>query len=83
MTAVHPRLDRVVIEITEHTAIENDAAALAAIKGARAREAFIAVDDAGSGYASLQHIMRLRLTPLTKPSPHDGVCAVVRTPLGQ
>ena len=48
----------VVIEITEHTIIENyDAlkSALRDIPGVK-----VAVDDAGSGYTSLQHIVQLR-----------------------
>lgn len=54
------RLDRLVIELTEHNAVEHFKVAHTAIKGARQRGALLAVDDTGSGYASLQQVMRLR-----------------------
>lgn len=52
-------LHRVVLEITEHAAVENyvvlrDTLALARADGLR-----IAIDDAGAGYASLHHIIEL------------------------
>jgi EAL domain-containing protein (putative c-di-GMP-specific phosphodiesterase class I) len=50
---------RIVLELTEHAAVDQYddlLAALAELRGAGMR---IAVDDAGSGYASLQHILRL------------------------
>ena len=50
---------QVVLEITEHTAIDD----YAAIRAALARidpPVQVAVDDAGSGYASLRHILALR-----------------------
>lgn len=54
------RLDRVVIELTEQVAQWNFKLALTALKAARRRGALLAVDDAGSGYASLPQMMRLR-----------------------
>ena len=60
LVATRPRLDRVVIELTEHSAIEHFKIAHTAIKMARQRGALLAVDDTGSGYASLQQVMRLR-----------------------
>jgi EAL domain-containing protein (putative c-di-GMP-specific phosphodiesterase class I) len=48
----------VVIEITEHSAIENYAAVRRAIAGCGAVR--VAVDDAGAGFASLRHILELR-----------------------
>lgn len=52
-------LERVVLEITEHAAIhgyDEVAAALRPLRGAGLR---LAVDDAGAGYASFRHILRL------------------------
>ena len=48
---------QVIIEITEHNAIENYAAVRHAIKGCG--NVLVAVDDAGSGFASLRHILEL------------------------
>jgi EAL domain-containing protein (putative c-di-GMP-specific phosphodiesterase class I) len=56
----YARLDRLVIELTEHSAIEHFRMAHGAIKAARQRGAMLAVDDTGSGYANLQYLMRLR-----------------------
>jgi EAL domain-containing protein (putative c-di-GMP-specific phosphodiesterase class I) len=52
------RLDSVIIEITEQTDTDLDELA-AVLAGLRARGALIAVDDAGSGYASLGRITAL------------------------
>lgn len=49
---------QVIIEITEHNLIENYAAVRRAI--AECGSALIAVDDAGSGFASLRHILELQ-----------------------
>jgi len=56
------RLDgsRVVVELTESTAIGDYAALLQSIDAARSLGMQIAVDDAGAGYAGLQQIVRLR-----------------------
>jgi len=52
--------ERLVVEITEHDAVL-DYPALARLLGPlRSRGVRIAVDDAGSGFASLQHITQLR-----------------------
>jgi diguanylate cyclase (GGDEF)-like protein/PAS domain S-box-containing protein len=53
------RLDGVVIEITENELVTEKADVLAAMAIVRERGARLAVDDAGSGYAGLQHVMRL------------------------
>lgn len=67
-TAVTPRfvetvqrqpLQRVVIEVTEHARVEDYDALNAALKPLREQGLRLAVDDAGAGYASLQHIVRL------------------------
>lgn len=52
--------DRIVLEITEHAHVEDYAALLAALQPLRHRGIRLAVDDAGAGYASLQHILHLR-----------------------
>jgi EAL domain-containing protein (putative c-di-GMP-specific phosphodiesterase class I) len=52
--------DRVVVEITEHAAIENLDVLLMEIDRLRDLGARIAVDDAGAGYSGLQQIIRLR-----------------------
>lgn len=54
------RLDAVVIELTEREPVSDYDSLAAALEELRARGATVAVDDAGAGYASLQHIMRLR-----------------------
>jgi diguanylate cyclase (GGDEF)-like protein/PAS domain S-box-containing protein len=53
------RLDGIVIEITENELVTDKADVLAAMALVRERGARLAVDDAGSGYAGLQHVMRL------------------------
>lgn len=49
----------VVLEITEHAAIEDYPRLRAALDGVRS-VAMLAVDDAGAGYAGLHHILELR-----------------------
>jgi PAS domain S-box-containing protein len=51
---------RVVVEVTEHTAIDDYAVVAGVLDRIRAMGARLAVDDAGAGYASMQHILRLR-----------------------
>lgn len=53
-------LERLVLELTEHAPIEEYAAIVAALAALRARGLRLAIDDAGSGYASFRHILRLR-----------------------
>jgi EAL domain-containing protein (putative c-di-GMP-specific phosphodiesterase class I) len=50
---------KIVIELTEHAAIDDYAAARTAIDDVRG-VADIAIDDAGAGFASLRHILELR-----------------------
>jgi EAL domain-containing protein (putative c-di-GMP-specific phosphodiesterase class I)/DNA-binding response OmpR family regulator len=68
-TAITPELDallarhpaeRVVIEITEHTRVGDYDTLLVALDRLRRRGVRIAVDDTGTGYASFQHLLRLR-----------------------
>ena len=58
MAAVDPR--DLVIEITEHAAVDDYEALATALRRHRAAGLRIAVDDAGAGYASLRHILKLR-----------------------
>ncbi|MBV9818889.1 MAG: EAL domain-containing protein [Solirubrobacterales bacterium] len=50
----------VVIEITEQAPVEDYAALEQVLGGLRARGAMVAVDDTGSGYASLRHLLALQ-----------------------
>jgi EAL domain-containing protein (putative c-di-GMP-specific phosphodiesterase class I) len=47
------------VEVTEHSPIEDYAAVLAALEPLRRAGIRLSVDDAGAGYASLRHILRL------------------------
>jgi EAL domain-containing protein (putative c-di-GMP-specific phosphodiesterase class I) len=51
---------RLVIEITEYVSVENDNPVNTAMTGLREHGIRLAVDDAGAGYASFQHILRPR-----------------------
>ena len=53
-------VDRLVIEVTEHAAIDSYGALRAELEPLRRRGLRLAVDDAGAGYASLRHILELR-----------------------
>jgi EAL domain-containing protein (putative c-di-GMP-specific phosphodiesterase class I) len=54
------RLDRLVIELTEHAVVDNYDALSEALSPLRARGMRLAVDDTGSGFSSLRHILTLR-----------------------
>jgi EAL domain-containing protein (putative c-di-GMP-specific phosphodiesterase class I) len=58
VAATDPR--RLVVEITEHAAVEDYEALTRALCRPRAAGLRLAVDDAGAGYASLRHILKLR-----------------------
>ena len=53
-------LSGIVIELTEHRAVEDMTSLLRALDHLRARGAAIAVDDAGSGYSGLSQLLKLR-----------------------
>lgn len=67
-TLASPRLARlaaecrypVVAELTEHTEVDDYDALVAAARSLRRHGVRLAVDDAGSGYAGLSHILKLR-----------------------
>jgi PAS domain S-box-containing protein len=52
--------DRIVIELTEHVSVDDYQALRTPLEILRARGVRLAIDDAGSGYASFRHILRLR-----------------------
>jgi len=52
--------DRVVLEVTEHVGVDNYDQLQAVREQLRAVGVRLAVDDAGAGYASFRHIVRLR-----------------------
>jgi EAL domain-containing protein (putative c-di-GMP-specific phosphodiesterase class I) len=52
--------DRLVVEITEHARVDNYDALDAALGGLRATGTRLAIDDAGAGFASLRHILKLQ-----------------------
>lgn len=51
--------ERVVVELTEHSAVGDYPDLVAAIARLRRRQVQLAVDDAGAGFSSLAHILRL------------------------
>jgi PAS domain S-box-containing protein len=51
---------RVVLELTEHVGVADYTELTEALDGLRAMGVRLAVDDAGSGFSSLQHILNLR-----------------------
>jgi PAS domain S-box-containing protein len=52
-------VDRIVLELTERLAVDEYTPLLATLAPLRRRGLRIAVDDAGSGFASMRHILRL------------------------
>lgn len=53
-------LERVVLEITEHDVIDDYHSLSNALAPLREKGLRLAVDDAGAGYASMQHVLQLR-----------------------
>lgn len=52
--------DRLVLELTEHSRVEDYRGLLAGLAPLRQRGVRVAVDDAGTGYAGLHHVLQLR-----------------------
>lgn len=50
---------RIVVEVTEHAVVEDYAALLTGLKRLRRRGVRIAIDDVGTGFSGLDHILRL------------------------
>jgi EAL domain-containing protein (putative c-di-GMP-specific phosphodiesterase class I) len=59
-TILEPAADRLVVELTEHAKVTEYETLLAALGTFSDMGARVAVDDAGAGYSSFQHILRLR-----------------------
>ncbi len=53
-------LSRLVVEITEHSAVTDYRSLTDAVSAVRREGGLVAVDDAGAGYASLRHVLELR-----------------------
>lgn len=52
-------LDRIVVEVTEHQAVERYEDIAAVMRPLQAQGLRVAIDDAGAGYASFRHILNL------------------------
>jgi EAL domain-containing protein (putative c-di-GMP-specific phosphodiesterase class I)/CheY-like chemotaxis protein len=52
-------VERLVVEITEHEPVEDYDALISALRVLRGRGVRIAIDDAGAGFSSLRHTLRL------------------------
>ncbi|WP_254277130.1 EAL domain-containing protein [Halomonas sp. 3H] len=52
-------LDRLMLEVTEHDVVDDYAGLSDSLASMRARGLRLAIDDAGAGYASFRHILRL------------------------
>lgn len=53
-------IDRLTLEVTEHAAVDSYDALNAQLAPLRSRGLKLAIDDAGAGFAGLQHILRLQ-----------------------
>ncbi|MFC3627119.1 EAL domain-containing protein [Vogesella amnigena] len=53
-------LERLMLEVTEHVSVDDYSSISAALKPLRERGLKLAVDDAGAGYASFRHILKLQ-----------------------
>lgn len=53
-------LDRLVLEITEHSSVDDYGKIAQALEPLRQKGVRLAVDDAGAGYASFRHILKLK-----------------------
>ncbi|MCU1498211.1 MAG: diguanylate phosphodiesterase [Acidimicrobiales bacterium] len=51
--------ERIVLELTEHTAVDDYPALIAGLRPLRRRGLRIAIDDTGAGYSSLAHILKM------------------------
>ncbi len=53
-------VERVIVELTEHDAVEDYAQLNAVLAPLRAKGLRLAVDDVGAGFASMRHVLRMR-----------------------
>ncbi|MDT0277299.1 EAL domain-containing protein [Blastococcus goldschmidtiae] len=83
--ATRPDLHRVVVELTEHTPVDDLGALRGQTDALRARGALIALDDAGSGYSGLQQMAALRpqLVKLDRALVADADADPVRMALAE
>jgi EAL domain-containing protein (putative c-di-GMP-specific phosphodiesterase class I) len=83
--ATRPDLRRVVVELTEHTAVDDLDLLRRQTDELRGRGALIALDDAGSGYSGLQQMATLRpqLVKLDRALVTDVDTDPVRTALAE
>jgi EAL domain-containing protein (putative c-di-GMP-specific phosphodiesterase class I)/CheY-like chemotaxis protein len=58
-SVLEPDAPRIVIEITEHEAVEDYEALIRALQDLRAQGVRVAIDDAGSGFASMRHTLKI------------------------
>jgi EAL domain-containing protein (putative c-di-GMP-specific phosphodiesterase class I)/ActR/RegA family two-component response regulator len=71
--------DRIVVELTEHDPVHDYSALVRSLNELRQIDIRCAVDDTGAGYASLEHLLRLRSDilkldiSLTRGIDHDAV----------
>jgi EAL domain-containing protein (putative c-di-GMP-specific phosphodiesterase class I) len=83
--ATRPDLARVVVELTEHTPVDDLRALRDQTDALRARGALIALDDAGSGYSGLQQmaVLRPQLVKLDRALVADADADPVRLALAE
>jgi len=55
----HAPHDRVILELTEHTVVEDYPGLVASLRSLRRSGLRVAIDDTGSGYSSLAHILKI------------------------
>ncbi|MEU4426557.1 EAL domain-containing protein [Actinoplanes sp. NPDC024001] len=60
LAGLGPAAARIVVEVTEHAAVSDYETLALAVQRLKRIGVRLAVDDAGAGYASMQHILRLR-----------------------
>ncbi|HWS35752.1 MAG TPA: EAL domain-containing protein [Actinoplanes sp.] len=60
LAALGPAAARIVVEVTEHAAVADYDTLALAVQNLRTTGVRFAVDDTGAGYASMQHVLRLR-----------------------
>jgi EAL domain-containing protein (putative c-di-GMP-specific phosphodiesterase class I) len=83
--ATRPDLRRVVVELTEHTPVDDLAALRRQTEELRERGALIALDDAGSGYPGLQQlaVLRPQIVKLDRALVSDADTDPVRVALAE
>lgn len=57
--AIAPHMSRIIVELTEHTGVDDYQQLIATLRSLRRDGARLSVDDTGAGYSSLTHILKL------------------------